>query len=424
MKPNFLSLRATGALLLLSATAFSQETKDPATAELLARVESARGTPAPVATEKDTLSVEGTVEVRFAETGETPMETGTFREAWAGRSAHRHVTEMSGISNLERGLSKDAVWEIEPNTGVRVHSGADATALARWVALQRGAPAKELYKTVAGDGTRELDGTPHAVLKLTTAEGSVDTWWIEPKTARIARIDIELPTPRDCVIIFGFAERSEVQVRLTDWKDVDGAAFPCRRVVKTGSMEITLIATKVERGVEIDKAFLALPAAVAKAVAQRGAVDSPYEIIERAAQPVATIRFQCKSSEFSAKLASVFPEVLGYLTESSTKMAGVPFSYFHSVDGDTLDVEAGIPVASAIEGKGRVQASQLPAGRTLMTWHSGPYDGLKAAHAQLREYAAAQKLTPRGGLWEVYWTDPGMVPDPAKWKTQLFLPVE
>ena len=29
-----------------------------------------------------------------------------------------------------------------------------------------------------------------------------------------------------------------------------------------------------------------------------------------------------------------------------------------------------------------------------------------------------------GGAWEVYWTDPGVVPDSSKWRTQLFMPIE
>jgi effector-binding domain-containing protein len=90
----------------------------------------------------------------------------------------------------------------------------------------------------------------------------------------------------------------------------------------------------------------------------------------------------------------------------------------------SVDVEAGIPVVSAITGQGRVKASEPPAGRTLMTWHAGPYDQLQTAHQKLRDHAAEQKLTPRAGPWESYWTDRGMVPGPAKWRTQLFLPVE
>jgi len=420
MKPHSVPARTPAALLLLGASAFPQET-DLATAELLARVDAARGRSTQAL---DTLAVEGTFEVRFDEAGEAPIATGTFREAWAGPAAHRHVGVMTAVADLERGLADGVAWEIEPLAGAKVHDGARAAALQRWFALQRGAPASELYRAVTNEGTRELDGTPHVVLRMQLPEGEADTWWIEPASARVARIDLRLPSPQDCVVVFGFPEWSMVQARFSDWKRVDGADFPCRRLVKTGSMEIAMSCTKVERGVAIDPEFLALPASVAQAAARVGAAASPFEIVQRAAQPTATIRFQCRATELSAKLATVFPEVLGCVTELGGKTAGVPFTLYHGSDGERLDLEAGIPVVKAIEGKGRVRPSELPGGRTLVTWHAGPYDQLKAAHERLQAYAAAHELTPRGGPWEAYWTDPGMVPDPAKWKTQLFLPVE
>jgi effector-binding domain-containing protein len=421
MKPSS-TARTPAALLLLGATAFSQGTPDAATAELLARVDAVRGrSTKPL----DTLVVEGTFEVRFDETGPQPIVTGTFRDVWAGRATHRHTGTMTDVADLARGVADGVVWEIEPNMGAKVHDGAKAAALQRWFALQRGAPASELYRAVANDGTRELDGAPHVVLKMTPPEGVPDTWWIEPKSARIARIDLELPTPQDCVVVFGFPDWSKSRLTFADWKRFDGVDFPCLRVVRMGSMEIMLAATKVERGVTLDPRSLALPEAVVKAASRAAAgASSPYEIVDRAVQPTAVIRVQCKQAELSATLATIFPEVIGSVQESGAKMAGMPFTLYHSMDGDLLDLEAGIPVVKAFEGKGRVKGSQLPAGRTLMTWHSGPYDQLPSAHETLRQHAAQQKLVPRAGIWEYYWTDPGMVPDPAKWKTQLFLPVE
>ena len=408
------------ALYLLGATAFPQGAPDAATAELLARVEAARGRPTKAL---ETLAVEGTFEIRFDEAGEAPLVTGTFREAWAGRGTFRHTGAMEGVADLERGFADGVVWEIEPHSGAKIHDGAQAVAMVRYAALLRGAPASELYRAVASDGTRELDGVPHVVLKMTPPEGDADLWWIEPASARVARIDLKLPTPHDCVLVFGFPEWSETRLSFGDWKRFDGADFPCQRAVRMGSMEIAMSCTKVERGATLEPERLELPDSVVKEAA-RVAGASPYELIERAPQPTATIRIQCKAAELNTQLATVFPEVIGVATESGAKLAGVPFTLYHRVDGDQIDIEAGIPVVSKIEDQGRVKASELPAGRTLMTWHSGPYDQLQGAHQKLRDHAALQKLTPRGGLWESYWTDPGMVPDPAKWRTQLFLPVE
>ena len=295
MKTPSATACTSAALFLLGATAFPQGAPDAATAELLARVEAARGRSTKAL---DTLAVEGTFEIRFDEAGEAPIVTGTFREAWAGRATFRHTGTMEGVADIERGFAGGVVWEIEPHFGAKVHDGAQAAAMVRYAALLRGAPASELYRAVASDGTRELDGVPHVVLKMTPPEGDADLWWIEPASARVARIDLKLPTPHDCVLVFGFPEWSETRLSFGDWKRSDGADFPCQRVVRMGSMEIAMSCTKVERGATLDPQRLELPDSVVKAAA-RVASASPYELIERALQPTATIRFQCKAAELN-----------------------------------------------------------------------------------------------------------------------------
>src|SRR5262245_10168716 len=133
MKPTSTAC-TPAALLLLGASAFPQGTPDAATAELLARVEAARGrSTKPL----DTLAVEGSFEVRFDEAGPAPIATGTFRDAWAGRATYRHTVTMADVADLEQGVADGVVWEIEPHMGAKVHDGAKAAALQRWFALQR-----------------------------------------------------------------------------------------------------------------------------------------------------------------------------------------------------------------------------------------------------------------------------------------------
>jgi effector-binding domain-containing protein len=182
--------------------------------------------------------------------------------------------------------------------------------------------------------------------------------------------------------------------------------------------------------VQIEPASFAPPPAVLKAKNKPAAkqVDAEgkpvYQVIEREAQAVASIRVQCKPSAISATLAELLPEVMAHINATGAKMAGAPFSRYHAFGPDELDLEAGIPVSKPITEKGRVKNSELPAGSTVTVWHIGPYEKLSGAHAGLQAYLAANKLKASGGPWEVYWTDPGMVPDSAKWRTQLFVLVE
>ena len=68
-------------------------------------------------------------------------------------------------------------------------------------------------------------------------------------------------------------------------------------------------------------------------------------------------------------------------------------------------------------------AEALPACEAAVTIHTGSYDGLGDAHAAMEHFLDEQRLTKAGPAREVYLTDPGEVPDPAQWKTQLIWPV-
>ena len=105
-------------------------------------------------------------------------------------------------------------------------------------------------------------------------------------------------------------------------------------------------------------------------------------------------------------------------------MTGPPFTRYHSIDGDTVDIEAGFPVKKAIKDSGRIKASELPAGEVAVTWHFGPYEELEKSHALLEKWMKSQSLESGGGMWEIYWTDPGIEPDPKKWRTQLIWPIK
>ncbi|MEM9493731.1 MAG: hypothetical protein AAGC55_31575, partial [Myxococcota bacterium] len=67
-------------------------------------------------------------------------------------------------------------------------------------------------------------------------------------------------------------------------------------------------------------------------------------------QPTLTIRFQAPSAQLSAKLAEVLPAVFVHAQKSGAQMVGPPFSRYHAMTEDTVDVEAGLPVAAAASG--------------------------------------------------------------------------
>jgi effector-binding domain-containing protein len=331
---------------------------------------------------------------------------------------------------MERGATEDFVWEVEPMTGAKVYSEAPEANARRYFAIVRGARPGELYREIASAGTKTLDGREHAVLKMTPKSGKPDTWFVDPATGVVGRIDIGLPTPEGAELVWAMGDDIDAQITFGDWKRVGGVLYPHRRSMKMGHATFVSTCTKIEPNAKIEPDRFKPPEAVTKAKAAAatrkpaGESRPAYEIVDRDAQNVASIRVKCKSEDISATLSVIFPEIMSHLNSEGVRITGVPFTRYHAIDGEQIDLEAGMPVAKPIEEKGRIKNSELPGGRTVLAWHVGPYEKLKEAHEALKGYVAANKLAARGGPWELYWTDPGVVPDPAKWRTQLFLPIE
>ncbi len=415
-------------LLVLCAGASAQGRLDAGAKALVEKIDAARGRSAKP---EESLAVEGTLANTFEGTpSDGFVLKGTFREVSAGANRARHRIDLGDNGVMESGITDDLVWEIDPVAGAKIYTGAPALTLRRYSTLLRGAGPGELYREIARAGSQKLDGREHAVLRMTPPEGKADTWYVDAETSRVGRIDITLPVYEGAQYVWGMDEEIETQVTFGDWKSIGGVAYSHRRAVKMGPATFTFTCTKIEPGPKLDTGSFALPESVLKlrkrpaSKTTSGPGGAAYEIVEREAQPVASIRVKCKPNEISASLAEVYPEVMAHLASTGEKMAGVPFSRYHDMSGADIDLEAGIPVAKPFAEKGRVKNGELPAGKAVVAWHVGPYEKLAGAHQSLRAYLDAHHLKARGGPWEVYWTDPGMVPDPSKWRTQLFQPIE
>jgi effector-binding domain-containing protein len=158
-------------------------------------------------------------------------------------------------------------------------------------------------------------------------------------------------------------------------------------------------------------------------------MSSAPEIETRAEQSYVAVRAKVTMGEIAA-FARRFGEVFGWLDSHGLVPAGPPFFKYNVIDmARELEMEAGVPVATAIDGDDQVVAGVLPAGRYATLTHVGHPSELMAATRALLDWAAEQGLawnvTPGedGDRWacrlENYLTDPEQEPDMSKWVTQL-----
>ncbi|MEM9034140.1 MAG: AraC family transcriptional regulator [Actinomycetota bacterium] len=161
----------------------------------------------------------------------------------------------------------------------------------------------------------------------------------------------------------------------------------------------------------------------------REAPAMPYEISTRTVEPVAVL-FQTRRVEADAlptALAEVLPAVFGYAMEQGLPMAGPPVVRYLDLSPAFITFEGGVPLtaeAPAPAEASGIQIGWLHGGTVAVTQHRGPYEQLGDAHAALDRWIDANGAKSVGAPWESYITDPGDVPDPADWLTDVFWPVE
>lgn len=391
---------------------------EPARAEdVLARLESTLGD-ADARTRARNLVITGKVSAEPMMPGE-----GDFEEVYAGADQARWTIGFPGMGSMTQGSTGKFSWSTDPALGVMIRDGDAQASVLRQFAVYRRAGWKTMFEKAELVGKTKLDERDAFELKMIPKTGASDTWFVDAQTWTLSRIDTRLPDPSGGEI--------PLQYHFSEWKAVGGILYPHVRKQKLGGFEVVYRVKSIEHPKELDPARVAPSGEVLAAHADpkkrsKTLPEKPGEftVTKVEPQPVASVRVTCAESDISRTLASILPEVMGHVTAVGADMAGPPFSRYHARKDGKVDLEAGIPVKKKIEGKGRIQAGELPGGETAIGWHFGQYHDLAKTYGQLEAWMKSQSLESRGGMWEVYWTDPGIEPDPSKWKTQLLWPVK
>ena len=147
------------------------------------------------------------------------------------------------------------------------------------------------------------------------------------------------------------------------------------------------------------------------------------ELRDTSERKTATIRLTTKGSELPMVMGKTYGEIMHFFETHQITPAGPPFSLYHNMDMDNLDVEIGFPVDGEIPEDDRVKLSVLPAGRAAVEIHRGPYDTLEETYNRLIAFLQEQGLEMGSYMYEFYVNDPGEVP-PEEIETEVYTPVK
>jgi len=144
----------------------------------------------------------------------------------------------------------------------------------------------------------------------------------------------------------------------------------------------------------------------------------PITLTNSEATPLAVVRGRMAPKELSKFVPAACGEVWSFIRSAGLPRPGRHVAVYLDANGT---VEVGAEVSAPFTSNDRVQCSQLPVGQVATTTHFGPYPGLSAAHAAIRQWCAGHGHRLAGVSWEIYghW-DNAWNTDPSRIRTDVF----
>lgn len=147
------------------------------------------------------------------------------------------------------------------------------------------------------------------------------------------------------------------------------------------------------------------------------------EVVTLKPQPVLVMEAEVTPDTLGEALARILPKVHGSVNQLGTVATGMPFLRYLDMN-DKFHIQAGVPVAEAVEGTNEIKSAQLPGGKAATTVFLGPYHEVGAAWDAINAWREERGYAPGFGGWDIYENDPSEVNDPRELRTRLYQPLD
>ncbi|XCF07496.1 SRPBCC family protein [Tamlana crocina] len=136
----------------------------------------------------------------------------------------------------------------------------------------------------------------------------------------------------------------------------------------------------------------------------------------------------CKIPDLEAKMQEMMPKVSKYAIKNNIQMAGAPFTYYHKWDekNNAAMFSCCVPTTDrVISSESDILTGQIEPFKAIKTTLKGNYSNLKEAWKTTMKHITDSDIefTEDGPMLEVYLTDPMNTPNPADWKTEIYIAV-
>jgi len=137
----------------------------------------------------------------------------------------------------------------------------------------------------------------------------------------------------------------------------------------------------------------------------------------------------CKMRDLSSKIPQMMPKLSAYVKENNITMAGPPYILYHNIDNEngTVMFSCCMPTTARVITTGSdVLAGKLNPFNAVKTTLTGNYTNLKEAWEKTLAHISKNNLQKieNGARLESYVTDPSTTPNPANYRTDLYIAVK
>ncbi len=134
-------------------------------------------------------------------------------------------------------------------------------------------------------------------------------------------------------------------------------------------------------------------------------------------------------NQIGTKMAPMFEQLMRFSQQNKIDVSGKPFTIYNEIDqqNQTVNFSTALPLREKVitPEDSDILLGYMPPFTTVKITLQGDYKYLSEAYKKAKEYIVKKnlKLEPNGKMFEVYKTDPGQVPNPANWLTEIYFPV-
>ena len=163
------------------------------------------------------------------------------------------LIESEQFGNMEDGTDGQTAWSVNARTGARIKEGEERALSLRRAVFDGAIHWRKLYRKAECVGLETVSSQPCHKVVMTPAEGNAENHYFDIETNLLVKIGTSLKTDTGTM---------PVEIRLSDYKAVDGMMYPHSRRVIFGIQGSRFVTDRIEHNVELPADRFDLPESV------------------------------------------------------------------------------------------------------------------------------------------------------------------